>query len=99
MTDRLIKYKKIKKKTEESKTMTYAEREKIFSKETIRTSEIAELYDISLSEASQLVMRIKRTVGDRIGIKGRLHVQDYLNFFKLNGNDKRYMKKTDEGDF
>ena len=79
--------------------MTYAEREKIFSKETIRTSEIAELYDISLSEASQLVMRIKRTVGDRIGIKGRLHVQDYLNFFKLNGNDKRYMKKTDEGDF
>lgn len=79
--------------------MTYAEREKIFSKDAIRTSEIAELYDISLSEASQLVMQIKRTVGDRIGIKGRLHVQDYLDFFKLNGNDKRYMKKTDEGDF
>ena len=79
--------------------MTYAEREKIFSKDAIRTSEIAELYDISLSEASQLVMQIKRTVGDRTGIKGRLHVQDYLDFFKLNGNDKRYMKKTDEGDF
>ena len=79
--------------------MTYAEREKIVSKDAIRTSEIAELYDISLSEASQLVMQIKRTVGDRIGIKGRLHVQDYLDFFKLNGNDKRYMKKTEEGDF
>lgn len=60
---------------------------------------MAELYDISLSEASQLVMQIKRTVGDRTGIKGRLHVQDYLDFFKLNGNDKRYIKKTDEEDF
>ena len=78
--------------------MTYAEREKIFSKDAIRTSEIAELYDISLSEASQLVMRIKRTVGDRIGIKGRLHTEDYFDFINIDGNSKRYMKRLDEGD-
>ena len=59
--------------------MTDKRRAEIFSKETISTKELAELYGVCLSSASQLMQRIKRS-GDRLNIRGKIHVKDYLTF-------------------
>ena len=59
--------------------MTDKRRAEIFSKETISTKELAELYGVCLSSASQLMQRIKRN-GDRLNIRGKIHVKDYLTF-------------------
>ena len=63
--------------------MTYAEREAIFSKEYIST-------------ASTFLQTIKRRVGDRLGIRGKIHIQDYLDFFNLDGSSQRYSKLIEE---
>ena len=75
--------------------MTYEDREKIFSKEVITLNEFAELFSCSLSEASIKMNDIKRRVGDRAGIKGKIHIQDYLDCYKLNDLE-RYKKPEDE---
>ncbi len=63
--------------------MTYQRREEIFSKEAISTPEMAELLGVSLSEASVKIGNMKRKVGDRLGIKGRIHIQDYLEACRI----------------
>lgn len=75
--------------------MTYEEREQIFSKEVITIQEFAKLFSCSLSEASVKMNDIKRRVGDRCGIKGKIHVQDYIDCYKLNDLE-RYKKPEEE---
>ena len=70
--------------------MTYEEREAIFSKEALDRNDIMILFGVSANEASKIITTIKRKTGDRLGIKGRLHVQDYLDHFHLN--HERYVK-------
>ena len=71
--------------------MTYARREEIFSKDFITTKELQELLGIkNISSASRKVMEIKRVVGDRLGIKGRIHTEDYFEFFNVKTD--RYSK-------
>lgn len=72
--------------TEEKTPMTYRRREEILSKESIRYTELAELLDVDESTASKKMQEIKRVVGDRLNIKGRLHVQDYLDWVKRGGD-------------
>lgn len=79
--------------------MTYQEREEIFSKEAISLNDMANLMGVSASAASQKMSEIKRVVGDRLGIKGKLHVQDYLDYFKIKGEDlERYKKPIEDED-
>ena len=59
--------------------MTEQRRKEIFSKETISTHEIAELYGVCLATASGIMQRIKRN-GDRLGLRGKIHINDYLAF-------------------
>lgn len=70
--------------------MTYAERQEIFSKEYITTKELAELLGIAYTKASTLLQTIKRKTGDRLGIKGKIHIQDYLDYYHLDGSSQRY---------
>jgi hypothetical protein len=71
--------------------MTYIKREEIFSKDYITTLELQELLGFStLSKASAKMQEIKRKVGDRLGIKGRLHTEDYFLFFDIKTD--RYIK-------
>ena len=64
--------------------MTYARREEIFSKDYITTQELQELLGYAdLSSASKKVGEIKRAVGDRLGVKGKIHVEDYLEYFGI----------------
>lgn len=76
--------------------MTYERREQILAKEIITTSEFAELFGISYSEASVQINAIKRRLEAtgrvvRFRKNGKLHVQDYLDCFGIQSN--RYEKK------
>ena len=72
--------------TEERTPMSYKRREEILSKESIHYTELAELFGIAESTACSKMEEIKRVVGDRLNIKGRLHVQDYLDWVKRGGD-------------
>lgn len=76
--------------------MTYADRELIFSKDYITTQELADLLGIAYTKASTLLQQIKRRTGDRLGIKGKLHIQDYLDYYHLNGEQPRYYTIIDQ---
>lgn len=78
--------------------MTYAERQEIFSKEYITTKELADLLGIAYAKASTLLQTIKRKTGDRLGIKGKIHIQDYLDYYHLDGSSLRYAKEIQGGD-
>ena len=63
--------------------MTYARREAIMSKDIISTSEVAELLGMSVSQASRIVNDIKASIKPRIDLRGKIHTQDYCDFFKI----------------
>lgn len=73
--------------------MTYQRREEILSKESIHYTELAELFGVEESTACSKMKEIKRVVGDRLHISGRLHIQDYLDWVAKNGTlcAARYM--------
>lgn len=71
--------------------MTYARREEILSKDVITTDELQELLALSnLPQASSKMSEIKRKVGDRLGVKGKIHIEDYLEYFNIKTD--RYVK-------
>lgn len=74
--------------------MTYEEREAIFSKEALNNEDIQKLFGVCRTEATNIMMRIKRKTGDRLGVKGRLHIEDYLKHFGIEAN--RYAKKRSD---
>lgn len=76
--------------------MDYKRREEIFSKEAITLEEFAELMAVSLGTASIKMKEIKRRVGDRLGVQGRIHVADYLAYMELPGESPRYSRPVDE---
>ena len=64
--------------------MTYARREEIFSKDYITTKELQELLGLcDESCASKKMGEIRRVVGDRLGIKGKIHTEDYFEFYGI----------------
>ena len=71
--------------------MTYVRREEIFSKDYITTQELQELLGFkNRSQASAKMNEIKRVVGDRLKIQGKIHVEDYIEFFNIKTD--RYAK-------
>ena len=71
--------------------MTFERREEIFSKDVITTSELQELMGYAnLPQASKKMGEIKRVVGDRLKEQGKLHIEDYLEFFNIKTD--RYVK-------
>lgn len=80
--------------------MTIERRNQILSKDVISTSELAELLGINETYASYCMGNIKRN-SDRLAkitgktIKGKCHVQDYLDFFGIDKSD-RYGKCSTE---
>lgn len=81
--------------------MTPERRNEILSKETITTAELAELLEVNRTYASTCMVNIKLK-SDRLAkitgetIKGRCHVQDYLDYFGLDANAGRYGKFNDK---
>lgn len=74
--------------------MTYSEREEIFAKEVLTIKDLMAVLDIAnYQTAAQLMRQIKRTTGDRYPVQGKLHVQDYLEYFKIDGGDRYCAEK------
>ena len=71
--------------------MTYEEREKIFSKEALSVADVQALFGVCRTEATNIMNEIRRKTGDRLGVKGKIHVEDYLEHFGIEVN--RYVKK------
>lgn len=72
--------------------MTYAERKEIFSKEALSITDMEKLLGVSYYEAAKIIRNIKRRT-DRLHVKGRIHVQDYLDYFQLPPD--RYVKRIE----
>lgn len=73
--------------------MTYQRREEIFSKEVLNLNDIMELMGIPYSTAAELMRNMKRR-NDRLKIQGKIHIQDYLEYFHLEG--ERYQTRHTE---
>lgn len=68
--------------------MTYSEREEIMSKDVMTGADIQKLQGCNASQASRIITDIKYAIekrGDkpRINQRGKLHTQDYLDFYRL----------------
>lgn len=75
--------------------MDYKRREEIFSKDHITTKEIQELLGFkTLGEASSMMTKIRLKVGDRLGIRGRIHTEDYFAYFGITTD--RYVKPIED---
>ena len=73
--------------------MTYEEREKIFSKDTISFKALADLLGLSYSKSAELIRQIKFKF-NRLDVQGVLHVEDYFDYFKITDR-QRYLKQQE----
>ena len=71
--------------------MTYAEREEIFSKEYLTIADIQSLLGLKYQDAAKTIRNIKRQT-DRLGIRGKIHVQDYFDYYQISTD--RYTKNN-----
>lgn len=82
--------------------MTMVERQEIFAKEYLSNEDLQRLYDLCPSEASRLMNEVKRklTMSQgkelRLTIRGKLHVQDYLDYLGVS-SDRYAMQGITEG--
>ena len=70
--------------------MTYDEREEMFSKDVLTAADLQKLLGISKTYAYEIMRKIKAK-SDRLGIDGKIHTQDYLDYYNLPQSD-RYNK-------
>ena len=69
--------------------MTYIEREEMFSKDYLTIKDVEKLLGLEYNEAAKQIRDIKRGLelkGKtlRLKMQGRLHVQDYLDYYNLS---------------
>ena len=85
--------------------MTWAKREEIFSKDYITITDMQILLGLSYNDAAVKIRDIKRGLSfkgqePRLTTQGKLHVQDYLDFYNLPSAryvsvGERYEKSSD----
>ncbi len=63
--------------------MTYEERDEIFAKDYLSIEDIMRLLDLSYGDAASVIRDIRRT-HDRLHRQGKIHVQDYIDYFQLD---------------
>ena len=68
-------------------------RKEIFSKDYLGIRDMQMLLGCSYWDAAKVIRKIKRTT-DRLTVRGKVHVQDYLDFFKLPPD--RYIVTAEE---
>lgn len=80
--------------------MTQQERENIFSKEVLTIDDISTLFACSYQEAAKIIRQIRHKF-DRLHVQGRVHIQDYLDYFQIDSLEryncrKKALKETEE---
>ncbi len=63
--------------------MTYEERDEIFAKDYLSIEDIMRLLDLSYGDAAGVIREIRRK-HDRLHRQGKVHVQDYIDYFELD---------------
>ena len=58
-------------------------RKKILSHDVLSVKDFAELLGVGERVASDIMKQIKEKQ-DRLKLQGRIHIQDYIDFFKLD---------------
>jgi hypothetical protein len=70
--------------------MTYARREEIFSKDSLTIADLQELLGLTYQASAKKMREIKFRF-DRLGVQGRLHTEDYFEYFRITDRT-RYVK-------
>lgn len=69
--------------------MLYIEREKIFSKDYLTIEDLQSLLGMPYQTAARVMRQIKFKC-DRLQIQGRIHVEDYFEYFNITDR-QRYL--------
>lgn len=78
--------------------MTYAEREEMFAKDYLSIEDVQKLQGTTYPVAARIIRQIKKELtmspkfnkqGVRMNVQGKLHVQDYIDYYRLP--PERYM--------
>lgn len=73
--------------------MTYAEREAIFSKDYLTIKDVAALVGTTYQVAARLMRQIKFKT-DRLKVRGKLHVEDYFEYYHITDRQNTTNPKT-----
>lgn len=84
-------------KQDENVVKTYTQREKIFAKEYLDVNDFMRLFGISLPSAYKLIREVKRN-SDRLKIQGRVHIQDYFEYFDIPDTSRYVQPKEVKSD-
>lgn len=84
-------------KQDENVVKTYTQREQIFAKEYLDVNDFMRLFGISLPSAYKLIREVKRN-SDRLKIQGRVHIQDYFEYFDISETSRYVQPKEVKSD-
>ncbi len=68
---------------EQGAIMTRQEREEILMKDYLTAEDLMQLIGVDLSKAYTIIRDIRRKT-DRLGIQGKVHIQDYIDYYQLD---------------
>ncbi len=63
--------------------MTRQDREEMFAKDYLTASDISLLLGLDIQTAYAKIRDIRRK-NDRLGIQGKIHIQDYIDYYNLD---------------
>lgn len=63
--------------------MTFDQRNEIFAKDYLSIADVQILLGINYNAAAKIIREI-RDQTDRLHMQGKIHVQDYIDYFNLN---------------
>ena len=84
-------------KQDENVVKTYTQREQIFAKEYLDVNDFMRLFGISLPSAYKLIREVKRN-SDRLKIQGRVHIQDYFEYYDIPDTSRYVQPKEVKSD-
>lgn len=67
--------------------MSITERAEIFSKEYLTIEDMQKLLGLDYDTAAKVIREIRRK-NDRLGIQGKIHVQDYFDYYNIPMSDR-----------
>jgi hypothetical protein len=71
--------------------MSYQTREEIFSKDYLTIQDLQDLLGLTYQLAARKMREIKFKF-DRLGIQGKIHTEDYFEYFNIT-DKQRYVKE------
>lgn len=67
-------------------------RETIFAKDVLTIADLQVLLGLTYQLASKIMRQIKFK-SDRLGIQGKIHTEDYFDYFKITDKQRYVMQK------